>query len=65
MVDKYLKPPFELIIVPKGSPQTKPRALNYAMGKAKGDIMGLPCIWTKKRHCPWDQRPYLLSTSLL
>jgi len=39
MVDKYLKPPFELIIVPKGSPQTKPRALNYAMGRAKGDII--------------------------
>ena len=34
MVKRYIKPPFKLIIVPKGLPQTKPRALNYAMKKA-------------------------------
>ena len=39
MVEKYLKPPFSLIIVPKGTPQTKPRALNYALNHAQGDII--------------------------
>ena len=38
-VRKNMRPPFKLIIVPKGSPQTKPRALNYAMLEAKGDLV--------------------------
>jgi len=39
MVRKYLRPPFELIIVPPGKPQTKPRALNYALQSARGDMI--------------------------
>ena len=39
MVEKYLRPPFELIIVPKGTPQTKPRALNYALKQSKGELI--------------------------
>lgn len=35
----YMRPPFELVIVPKGSPQTKPRALNYAMQYARGEMV--------------------------
>lgn len=38
-VQLYLRPPFELIIVPAGKPQTKPRALNYAMKYATGEIV--------------------------
>ena len=34
-----LRPPFRLIITPKGTPQTKPRALNYALQFAKGDLV--------------------------
>jgi len=34
-----LRPPFRHIIVPKGSPQTKPRALNYALQSAKGEFV--------------------------
>ena len=30
-VAQALRPPFRQIIVPKGKPQTKPRALNYAL----------------------------------
>lgn len=29
------------VIVPKGSPQTKPRALNYVLSYARGDIVGI------------------------
>lgn len=39
MVKKHLRPPFKLIVVPQGTPQTKPRALNYAMLQAKGDLV--------------------------
>jgi len=35
----HMRAPFELIIVPRGSPQTKPRALNYAMQYARGDFV--------------------------
>ncbi len=35
-VAKALRPPFRQIIVPKGSPQTKPRALNYALQTSPG-----------------------------
>ena len=35
----HMRAPFELIIVPKGSPQTKPRALNYAMQFARGKFI--------------------------
>jgi len=35
----YIRHPFELIIVPKGTPQTKPRALNYAMKYARGEFI--------------------------
>ena len=38
-VSFHLRAPFELIIVPKGSPQTKPRALNFAMQYARGDMV--------------------------
>lgn len=39
MVEKFLHPPFKLVIVPKGTPQTKPRALNFAMLEAEGDFV--------------------------
>ncbi|OAN73042.1 hypothetical protein A8B78_19250 [Jannaschia sp. EhC01] len=29
------------VVVPRGSPQTKPRALNYALNYARGDIVGI------------------------
>jgi cellulose synthase/poly-beta-1,6-N-acetylglucosamine synthase-like glycosyltransferase len=32
-----LPPQFEILIVPKGEPRTKPRALNYALQFARGD----------------------------
>lgn len=35
-VKRHLRSPFRLIIVPKGTPQTKPRALNYAFQFSKG-----------------------------
>ncbi|CAM3733965.1 Cellulose synthase/poly-beta-1,6-N-acetylglucosamine synthase-like glycosyltransferase [Litorimonas haliclonae] len=38
-VQLNLRPPFRLIITPKGAPQTKPRALNYALQFAKGDLV--------------------------
>jgi len=34
-----LPPCFEVIIVPAGAPQTKPRALNYALQFARGDLL--------------------------
>lgn len=34
-----LRPPFRLIITPKGTPQTKPRALNYALPHSDGEII--------------------------
>ncbi len=34
-----LPPQFEVIVVPCGSPQTKPRALNYALRFARGDLL--------------------------
>lgn len=38
-VAEALRPPFQHVIVPKGSPQTKPRALNYALEKATGSFV--------------------------
>ena len=38
---RYIKPPFRLVIVPEGIPQTKPRALNFAFGFSSGDIIGV------------------------
>ena len=38
-VQRNLRAPFELIITPKGKPQTKPRALNYAMQYAAGQLV--------------------------
>ena len=35
-VGKALRPPFRQIIVPKGTPQTKPRALNFALKSSRG-----------------------------
>ena len=35
-VKRRIRPPFELIVVPKGTPQTKPRALNYALQFSRG-----------------------------
>ncbi len=35
-------PPFvEILVIPDGGPRTKPRALNFAMEFAKGDIIGV------------------------
>jgi cellulose synthase/poly-beta-1,6-N-acetylglucosamine synthase-like glycosyltransferase len=34
-----LPPQFEVIVVPKGHPQTKPRALNYALQFASGELL--------------------------
>ena len=34
-----LPPFFDVIVVPKGSPRTKPRALNYGLALAKGDYV--------------------------
>jgi cellulose synthase/poly-beta-1,6-N-acetylglucosamine synthase-like glycosyltransferase len=34
-----LRPPFRLIITPKGTPQTKPRALNFALSFSNGDFI--------------------------
>lgn len=39
MVRKFNREQFRLIIVPPGAPQTKPRALNYAMQSAKGEFV--------------------------
>jgi len=38
-VAEALRPPFRHVIVPKGLPQTKPRALNYALASSKGDFI--------------------------
>ena len=34
-----LRPPFRHIIVPKGTPQTKPRALNYALERSSSEFV--------------------------
>ncbi len=34
-----LPPQFEVIVVPSGAPQTKPRALNYGLHFARGDLL--------------------------
>lgn len=36
-----LPPWMRAVIVPRGSPQTKPRALNYVLNYARGDIVGI------------------------
>lgn len=38
-VSRHIRPPFKLIIAPKGLPQTKPRALNYALQFANGNFI--------------------------
>ncbi len=38
-VEQHLRPPFKLLVTPKGLPQTKPRALNYALKFAKGEFV--------------------------
>ena len=38
-VAENLRPPFRHIIVPKGTPQTKPRALNYALNLSDGEFV--------------------------
>ena len=38
-VAKALHPPFRQIVVPQGSPQTKPRALNYALQTSHADFI--------------------------
>ena len=38
-VAKALRPPFRQIIVPKGTPQTKPRALNFALKSSRADFV--------------------------
>ena len=39
VVAKAICPPFRHIIVPRGFPQTKPRALNYALQFSRGDFV--------------------------
>lgn len=34
-----LRAPFEVLVVPRGNPRTKPRALNYALAYAHGDFV--------------------------
>ena len=34
-----LPPRFEVIVVPSGLPQTKPRALNYALQYSRGELL--------------------------
>jgi glycosyltransferase XagB len=36
---RYLPDHFEIIVVPPGKPQTKPRALNYALQFARGELV--------------------------
>lgn len=36
-----LPPWMRAVVVPRGSPQTKPRALNYVLNYARGDIVGI------------------------
>ena len=38
-VAKALQPPFRQIIVPTGTPQTKPRALNFALQTSRGEFV--------------------------
>jgi len=38
-VAKALYPPFRQVVVPKGTPQTKPRALNYALESCRGEFV--------------------------
>jgi len=38
-VASSIRPPFRHIVVPKGTPQTKPRALNFALKSAKGSFI--------------------------
>ncbi|RKQ69147.1 cellulose synthase/poly-beta-1,6-N-acetylglucosamine synthase-like glycosyltransferase [Litorimonas taeanensis] len=38
-VKRCLRPPFQLVVVPAGYPQTKPRALNYAMQYSTGEYI--------------------------
>ena len=39
-LQKYILPPhFEIIVVPRGQPQTKPRALNYALQFCRGSLL--------------------------
>ena len=40
--DMHLEAPFEVVVVPPVGPRTKPKALNYALLDAKGDIV---CIY--------------------
>ncbi len=39
VVAKAMRPPFRQIVVPKGAPQTKPRALNYALKTSLGEFV--------------------------
>ncbi|MFO0990592.1 MAG: glycosyltransferase [Hyphomicrobiales bacterium] len=39
--DCVLPPHFEVIVVPAGKPQTKPKALNYALNFARGDLIAV------------------------
>jgi glycosyltransferase XagB len=39
VAEMRLTAPFEVLIVPKGMPQTKPRALNYALYFARGELI--------------------------
>jgi cellulose synthase/poly-beta-1,6-N-acetylglucosamine synthase-like glycosyltransferase len=38
-VTSALRPPFRQVIVPRGKPQTKPRALNYALQSSLGEFV--------------------------
>ncbi len=41
LVGYELPPHFEVIVVPEGKPQTKPRALNYALQFANGELLAI------------------------
>jgi cellulose synthase/poly-beta-1,6-N-acetylglucosamine synthase-like glycosyltransferase len=50
--DLTLPPFIEILIAPTGAPQTKPRALNFAMDFASGDIIG---VYDAEDRPPPDQ----------
>ncbi|MCA0919529.1 glycosyltransferase family 2 protein [Pseudooceanicola nanhaiensis] len=41
VADTALPPWFRTVVVPRGRPQTKPRAMNYALDFCEGDIIGI------------------------
>ena len=48
-----LEPPFEVLTVPSHGPQTKPKALNYALAFARGDLVTIlmPRTFPSRNNC--------------